>query len=52
MMEAVEYEWVTFENTFFQESEYRGKPTPELEKSWDDLWNCKAIQPSTAAMNY
>jgi hypothetical protein len=42
--EAVEYKVVEFHNGFFQEEEasiYRGKPTPELEKAWNDLWNSK-----------
>ena len=39
-MEAVEYEWRTFENDFFHPSIYRGSPTLELEKAWDDLWDC------------
>lgn len=41
--EAVEYEWKTFENDFFHDSPYRGPPTEELEKAWDDLWNYGAF---------
>ncbi|PCG89627.1 Protein of unknown function DUF3328 [Penicillium occitanis (nom. inval.)] len=43
VMEAVEYEWKTFENDFFHDSIYRGHPTVELEKAWDDLWNYGAF---------
>ncbi|KAK4455388.1 hypothetical protein QBC34DRAFT_374227 [Podospora aff. communis PSN243] len=37
--EAVRYEDVQFQNSFSQKSVYRGKPTPELEQAWLDLWN-------------
>lgn len=41
VMEAVEYEWVTFENDFSTApTKYRGKPTAELEQAWTDLWKC------------
>lgn len=40
-MDAVEYEWKTYQNDFFHQSVYRGPPTAELEKAWDDLWNCE-----------
>lgn len=40
-LEAVEYEWRTYANEFEKESIYRGTPTPELEKAWEDLWQCK-----------
>ncbi|KAF4625989.1 hypothetical protein G7Y89_g12182 [Cudoniella acicularis] len=33
-----------FENSFFHASPYRGKPTANLEKAWDDLWNGNAPQ--------
>jgi hypothetical protein len=36
--DVVEYEDVQFSNKFYQPSPYRGKPTPELEKAWGDLW--------------
>lgn len=39
--EAVEYVDVQFQNSFFEESKYRGRPTPELEDAWFDLWNCE-----------
>jgi hypothetical protein len=41
-MEAVEYVDVQFQNKFNEKSIYRGKPTPELERAWLDLWNCKS----------
>jgi len=41
VFDAVEYEDVQFSNTFFQPSPYKGKPTPELEKAWSDLWKSK-----------
>lgn len=41
VFDVVEYENVQFSNTFYQPSPYRGKPTPELEKSWSDLWKSK-----------
>ncbi|KAL2277824.1 hypothetical protein FJTKL_15115 [Diaporthe vaccinii] len=37
--EAVEYVDVQFQNSFFEESRYRGRPTPEIERAWFDLWN-------------
>jgi len=50
-MEAVEYEWVTFENEFSTApTKYRGKPTAELEQAWTDLWKCEYF-PSTYLMN-
>lgn len=42
MMEAVEYEDVTFANDFNQPSIYRGYPTPEREKAWEGLWKREA----------
>ncbi|KAK2779161.1 hypothetical protein CKAH01_11420 [Colletotrichum kahawae] len=36
-IDAVEYEWVTYQNKFDQPSAYRGQPTPELEQAWSDL---------------
>ena len=44
VFDVVEYEDVQFSNTFYQPSPYRGKPTPELEKSWSDLWKSKYIR--------
>ncbi len=38
--EAVEYVDIQFQNGFHEKSKYRGKPTPELEQAWLDLWNC------------
>ncbi|KAJ5217761.1 uncharacterized protein N7469_011386 [Penicillium citrinum] len=44
VMEAVEYEWVTFENEFSTApTKYRGKPTAELEQAWTDLWKYGAF---------
>lgn len=37
--EAVEYVDVQFQNGFFEQSKYRGRPTPEIEKAWFELWN-------------
>jgi hypothetical protein len=39
MMEAVEYEWQTWDMTI--PSKYMGKPTSETEMEWDRLWQCK-----------
>lgn len=41
----MEYEDVQFSNTFYQPSPYRGKPTPELERAWSDLWKSKTLDP-------
>jgi hypothetical protein len=46
VFDVVEYEDVKFSNNFFQPSPYRGKPTPELEKSWSDLWKSECIHNS------
>ncbi|KAM3086891.1 hypothetical protein ACMFMG_001011 [Clarireedia jacksonii] len=44
VMEAVEYEWVTFENEFSTApTKYRGKPNAELEQAWTDLWKYGAF---------
>lgn len=40
---ALRYENVQLQNQFFDESPYKGKPTPELEKRWQDLWLCTEI---------
>ncbi|TEA19128.1 Cyclochlorotine biosynthesis protein O [Colletotrichum sidae] len=36
--EVFEYEDVQFDNAFWQPSPYKGKPTPELEAKWQELW--------------
>ncbi|KAG0646874.1 hypothetical protein D0Z07_6265 [Hyphodiscus hymeniophilus] len=43
VFETLEYKDVQFSNAFSQPSPYRGKPTPELEKAWLDLWMSEAI---------
>ncbi|KAJ5495554.1 hypothetical protein N7539_000670 [Penicillium diatomitis] len=44
VMEAVEYEWVTFENEFSTApTKYRGKPTADLEQAWTELWKYGAF---------
>ena len=40
VMEAVEYEEYNFVNPFMHPSVYRGPPTNELEREWEQLWNC------------
>jgi hypothetical protein len=49
-LEVIDYVDVQFQNSFNEKSIYRGKPTPELEKAWLDLWNCasKSFMPSSA----
>ena len=37
--EVMKVEDTQFENGFMEPSIYRGKPTPELEEAWSDLWN-------------
>ncbi|KAL8748030.1 MAG: hypothetical protein Q9190_000180 [Brigantiaea leucoxantha] len=48
MMEAVEYQGVTWNNDLRQPSIYRGQPNKKLEKAWDDLWRhgSLAVPPS------
>lgn len=41
--EAVEHVDVQFQNGFHEKSIYRGKPTPDLEQAWLDLWNCRLL---------
>ncbi|OLN87595.1 hypothetical protein CCHL11_10099 [Colletotrichum chlorophyti] len=36
--EVLEYEDVQFDNAFWKPSPYKGKPTPDLEAKWKDLW--------------
>ncbi|KAF6832650.1 hypothetical protein CPLU01_06046 [Colletotrichum plurivorum] len=36
--DVLEYEDVQFDNAFWKESPYKGKPTPELEAKWKELW--------------
>lgn len=40
-LEAVEYEQIQFQNSFFEPSIYRGKPTPERNEAWRILWDGK-----------
>ncbi|KAJ5113803.1 hypothetical protein N7456_002337 [Penicillium angulare] len=37
--EAISYYETDFANAFNQKSQYRGPPTLELEKAWNDLWD-------------
>lgn len=39
MIDAVEYEEITFANDFEQPSIYRGYPTYEREQAWKNLWD-------------
>ncbi|EKG14304.1 hypothetical protein MPH_08484 [Macrophomina phaseolina MS6] len=39
----VKYESVNFDLAFDQASPYRGPPTPEREKLWDELWHMRGI---------
>ncbi|KAL0934657.1 uncharacterized protein CTRU02_211456 [Colletotrichum truncatum] len=36
--DVFEYEDVQFDNAFWKPSPYKGKPTPELEARWKELW--------------
>ncbi|WQF88134.1 Putative mycotoxin biosynthesis protein UstYa [Colletotrichum destructivum] len=36
--DVLEYEDVQFDNAFWKPSPYKGKPTPELEAKWKELW--------------
>ncbi|KZL82193.1 hypothetical protein CI238_09445 [Colletotrichum incanum] len=36
--DVFEYEDVQFDNAFWKPSPYKGKPTPDLESKWKDLW--------------
>ncbi|KAF2445871.1 hypothetical protein P171DRAFT_484526 [Karstenula rhodostoma CBS 690.94] len=36
--EAVEYLEMEFDNAFAHDTIYRGPPTPDLERAWEDLW--------------
>ncbi|TQN63752.1 Cyclochlorotine biosynthesis protein O, partial [Colletotrichum shisoi] len=36
--DVMEYEAVQFDNAFWKPSPYKGKPTPELEAKWKELW--------------
>ncbi|KAF4884252.1 Cyclochlorotine biosynthesis protein O [Colletotrichum fructicola] len=36
--DVLEYEEVQFDNAFWKPSPYKGKPTPELEAKWKELW--------------
>ena len=37
---AIQYDWVQFGDGSMP-SMYKGSPTAELEKAWNDLWDCK-----------
>jgi hypothetical protein len=43
MNEAVEFEERDFANAFAQQSPFRGPPTPELESSWNSIWEFGGI---------
>jgi hypothetical protein len=43
-LEAVEYEEIQFQNSFFEPSVYRGKPTPERNEAWRVLWDGKTAK--------
>ncbi|KZL64566.1 hypothetical protein CT0861_06664 [Colletotrichum tofieldiae] len=36
--DVFEYEDVQFDNAFWKPSPYKGKPTPDLESKWKELW--------------
>ncbi|KXH52320.1 hypothetical protein CNYM01_02136 [Colletotrichum nymphaeae SA-01] len=38
VQDVLEYEDVQFDNAFWKTSPYKGRPTPELEAKWKDLW--------------
>ncbi|KAF4781224.1 hypothetical protein HER10_EVM0008872 [Colletotrichum scovillei] len=38
VQDILEYEDVQFDNAFWKTSPYKGRPTPELEAKWKDLW--------------
>ncbi|KAK1622337.1 hypothetical protein BDP81DRAFT_360924 [Colletotrichum phormii] len=38
VQDALEFEDVQFDNGFWKSSPYKGRPTPELEARWKDLW--------------
>lgn len=41
MWDAVEFWEGDLINYFNHSTIYRGPPTPEREKAWDDLWHCE-----------
>ncbi|TRX89736.1 hypothetical protein FHL15_009326 [Xylaria flabelliformis] len=41
---VVEYYDTDFENEFAHKTKYRGPPTPELEQTWDELWNIGGVE--------
>lgn len=41
VQDILEYEDVQFDNAFWKTSPYKGRPTPDLEAKWKDLWYCK-----------
>lgn len=48
--EAFEYEDVQLDNAFWKPSPYKGKPTPDLEAKWKDLWYCKSTSTQTTCV--
>lgn len=53
-MEGLEFLEQDFANSFNGKSEYRGRPTPELEDRWNKLWHVGGIsvpESSLAALN-
>ncbi|OCK99890.1 uncharacterized protein K441DRAFT_535822 [Cenococcum geophilum 1.58] len=41
---VVEYEDFDFDNDFAHKTKYRGPPTPELERAWEDLWYYNGVR--------
>lgn len=41
MWEAVEFWEGNFANEFNSSTKYRGPPTLERERAWNDLWHCE-----------
>lgn len=43
---------VEFQNSFTEHSAFRGKPNPEREQAWLDLWNCRSTNPHSMLRPY